>query len=61
MWTPLPEVLERCLHEIYRDRGWDLASNSNSRLEGSLDLTPILPNAFRSGSQGWGSRTAAGL
>ena len=24
MWTPLPQILERCLHEIYTDRGWDL-------------------------------------
>jgi hypothetical protein len=32
MWGPLPQILERCLHEIYADRGWDLRSNSNSRL-----------------------------
>jgi len=31
MWGPLPHVLERCLHEIYTDKGWDLSSNSNSR------------------------------
>jgi hypothetical protein len=23
MWNPLPQVLERCIHLIYRDRGWD--------------------------------------
>ncbi len=31
MWGPLPQVLERCLYEIYRDKGWDMASNVNSR------------------------------
>jgi hypothetical protein len=31
MWGPLPHVLERCLYEIYRDKGWDLTSNRNSR------------------------------
>jgi hypothetical protein len=31
MWGPLPHVLERCLYEIYRDKGWDLSSNVNSR------------------------------
>jgi hypothetical protein len=32
MWTPLPEVLEQCLYEVYRDYGWDLTWNSNARL-----------------------------
>ncbi len=32
MWTPLPQVLERCLHEVYADRGWDLRTNANRRL-----------------------------
>lgn len=31
MWGPLPHVLERCIHEIYIDKGWDLASNKNPR------------------------------
>jgi hypothetical protein len=31
MWTPLPQVLERCLYEIYADRGWELATNTNAR------------------------------
>ena len=31
MWGPLPQVLERCIHEIYTDKGWDLALNQNSR------------------------------
>jgi hypothetical protein len=34
MWAPLPQVLERCLHEIYADRGWDVASDVNRRLDG---------------------------
>ncbi|CUU57372.1 AAA-like domain-containing protein [Parafrankia irregularis] len=32
MWTPLPQILERCLHDIYVDRGWDLRTNTNARL-----------------------------
>jgi hypothetical protein len=31
MWGPLPHILERCIHEIYTDKGWDLASNENLR------------------------------
>ncbi|MFD4246741.1 ATP-binding protein [Streptomyces sp. NPDC058525] len=33
MWVPLPHVLERCLHEIYSDRGWDLRTGTNHRLD----------------------------
>jgi hypothetical protein len=32
MWTPLPQILERCLREIYIDRGWDLRSDANFRV-----------------------------
>jgi hypothetical protein len=32
MWTPLPQILERCLHLLYADRGWDLTSGTNRRL-----------------------------
>ena len=32
LWSPLPQLLERCLHRIYRDRGWDLLTNTNQRL-----------------------------
>jgi hypothetical protein len=35
MWTPLPQLVERCLHEIYEDRGWDATSNENPRLDAS--------------------------
>jgi hypothetical protein len=31
MWGPLPHVLERCIHDIYTDKGWDLTSNQNHR------------------------------
>lgn len=33
MWVPLPQVLERCLNEVYEDRGWDL--DGRRPLEGS--------------------------
>lgn len=32
MWTPLPQILERCLHAVYADRGWDLRTDANPRL-----------------------------
>jgi DNA helicase HerA-like ATPase len=32
MWPPLPQVLERCIHGIYEDRGWDIMRNRNRRL-----------------------------
>jgi len=43
MWTPLPQILERCLHAIYLDRGWDLRTNTNARLRPGDDLTPAFP------------------
>jgi hypothetical protein len=33
LWTPLPQILETCLYQIYQDRGWDLANNVNPRLD----------------------------
>ena len=35
LWDPLPQVLERCLHAIYEDLGWDIAYNRNLRHRGS--------------------------
>jgi hypothetical protein len=29
MYAPMPYVLERCIHEIYKDKGWDLITNQN--------------------------------
>lgn len=31
MYAPMPHVLERCIHEVYEDRGWDLVNNTNER------------------------------
>ena len=35
MWSPLPQILERCLHAIYTDFGWDAVRDRNDRLETS--------------------------
>jgi len=43
MWTPLPQVLEQCLHGIYRDRGWDTATNTNLRSGGKSSITSAFP------------------
>lgn len=32
MWSPMPQILERGLHEVYRDAGWDITQNTNPRL-----------------------------
>ena len=31
MYSPMPYVLERCIHEIYQDKGWDLITSENHR------------------------------
>ena len=33
MYAPMPYVLERCIHEIYTDKGWDLTTNRNRFLD----------------------------
>ncbi|WP_214104025.1 ATP-binding protein, partial [Acrocarpospora catenulata] len=43
MWTPLPQILERCLYEIYADRGWDLRWNTNIRLRPGDDPALAYP------------------
>jgi hypothetical protein len=43
MWTPLPQILERCLHAVYRDRGWDIVSNTNYRWNGKSDVADTFP------------------
>lgn len=43
MWTPLPQILERCLREVYVDRGWDLRSDENARLAAGGDRTDAFP------------------
>jgi hypothetical protein len=43
MWTPLPQVLEVCLHEVYEDRGWDVTSDINRRLDDRSDRAAAFP------------------
>jgi hypothetical protein len=43
MWPPLPQILEQSLHAVYKDRGWDIASNTNHR----LDTAPDKADAFK--------------
>lgn len=43
MWTPLPQILERCLHAVYEDRGWDITTNSNHRLDSKSDVADAFP------------------
>lgn len=31
MYGPIPYVLEQCIHEVYEDKGWNLATNENER------------------------------
>jgi hypothetical protein len=43
MWTPLPQVLERCLYGIYEDRGWNLATGANPRVDPASDVSMAFP------------------
>jgi hypothetical protein len=45
MWGPLPQVLERCLHDIYTDKGWDLSNNTNPRGTGP-NANPTLTDLY---------------
>lgn len=42
LWAPLPQILERCLYQIYEDRGWDITTNTNHRGETSSAAFPTL-------------------
>jgi uncharacterized protein DUF87 len=42
-WTPLPQLLERCLHRVYADRGWELATDVNARITGPEDRAAAFP------------------
>jgi hypothetical protein len=33
MWAPLPQILERCIYEVYVDVGWDVLTNRNVRIK----------------------------
>lgn len=46
MYAPMPYVLERCIHEIYEDKGWDLVSNLNKRGNHKL-ANPTLSDLYR--------------
>jgi len=47
LYAPMPYVLETCLHEIYTDKGWDLATGVNLRLplaqQGREANWPVFP------------------
>jgi hypothetical protein len=43
LWSPLPQILERCLHEVYLDRGWDLRENVNTRLDDQTKPASAFP------------------
>jgi hypothetical protein len=38
MYSPMPQVLEKALNEIYRVRGWDLVQNKNRRLPPGVEI-----------------------
>lgn len=39
LYAPMPYVLDMALHEIYQDKGWDIAIGSNKRLFRDIDTT----------------------
>ena len=47
LYAPMPYVLETALHEIYEDKGWNMATGENVRLNAdswnSKQLYPIFP------------------
>jgi hypothetical protein len=47
LYAPMPYVLDMALHEIYQDRGWDLATGLNLRLPrdqwAQRDRFPVFP------------------
>jgi len=47
LYAPMPYVLETCLHEVYIDKGWDLATGMNQRLplaqQGKEAQWPVFP------------------
>ena len=46
MYPPMPQVLERCLHEVYSDHGWDLIRNERRGGLGTPDDFPTLSDLF---------------
>ncbi|MEU1406838.1 DUF87 domain-containing protein [Streptomyces sp. NPDC005728] len=49
MWTPLPQILETSLHGVYADRGWDITTGGNRRLDAGdcADAFPTLSDLVR--------------
>ncbi len=45
MWAPMPQVLERAIHEIYQDKGWRLVENTNPR-GGNRNAFPTLTDLY---------------
>jgi len=44
LYAPMPYVLDRCLHEIYEDKGWDLSTSINYRIgKGHPAIPAIFP------------------
>ena len=43
MWEPIPQILEHALHRSYADRGWDVTSNTNDRLDETADRGSTFP------------------
>lgn len=33
-WNPLPQILEKALHRVFRESGWDIVSGTNHRVKG---------------------------
>ena len=50
MYAPMPYVLERCIHEIYHDKGWDLTTNRNRFFDledkGPYGIFPTLSDLY---------------
>ena len=45
MWAPMPQVLEKAIHEIYEDKGWQLVEGVNTRGE-SINSFPTLTDLY---------------
>jgi hypothetical protein len=46
MYAPMPYVLEACIHEIYKDKGWNLITSMNERGI-HQDAHPTLTDLYR--------------
>lgn len=52
LWDPMPQILEEALHEIYEDKGWNLASGHNALVPNWADrhkypIFPTLTDLYR--------------